>query len=56
MVTMASTTLVDRNEWTHFFDQLAKDHEGDLVTIELLDSNHSDLRDAELLPVRSGHL
>jgi hypothetical protein len=42
--------VVDRNEWRQFFDQLSKDREGDLVTIELLDSSHSDRREAELLP------
>jgi hypothetical protein len=49
-MTMAQTSIIDRAEWMPFFEQLTKDHDGELVTIERLDSEYGDQVAAERLP------
>jgi hypothetical protein len=50
MVTMAESSALDRGEWTARLDQLTKNHEGERVSIELLDPTYGDLNEAERLP------
>jgi threonine dehydrogenase-like Zn-dependent dehydrogenase len=50
MTTMADTSTVDRSEWAKALDRLTREHEGHLVTIELLDPTYGDLSEAERLP------
>jgi hypothetical protein len=50
---MTETMTVDRNRWEQFFDQLSKDHAGDLVTVELLDQDLGDQLEGERLPFTS---
>jgi len=47
---MADTPTVDRSEWVTLLDRLTKEHEGELVSIELLDPTYGDLHEAERLP------
>jgi hypothetical protein len=47
---MTDTSTVDRSQWATLLDRLTKEHEGELVTIELLDPTYGDLREAERLP------
>jgi len=46
----ADRTVVDRERWESALDQLTKDHEGEEITIELLDPTYGDLREAERMP------
>jgi len=50
MVTVTEITTADKTEWAPLLDRLTKDHEGDLITIELLDPTYGDLHEAERLP------
>jgi hypothetical protein len=50
MSTMADTPKADHAEWTDLLDQLTEKHEGQFVTIELLDSKYGDQHEAEHLP------
>jgi uncharacterized protein DUF5335 len=50
MVTMADTSTIDRKEWTHLFDRLSIEHEGELVTVEVLDPTVGHQHEAEALP------
>jgi len=50
VVTVTDISTVDRADWAPLLDKLTKDHEGDLVTIELLDPTYGDLYEAERLP------
>ena len=47
---MAETVTLDRSEWTSTLDLLTKDHEGEQVTIELLDMSFGDQHEVERLP------
>ena len=40
---MADTPTVDRSEWVTLLDRLTKEHEGELVSIELLDPTYGDV-------------
>jgi hypothetical protein len=40
----------DRSEWAGAFDRLTKEHEGQYLTIELLDPEYGDQHEAERLP------
>jgi hypothetical protein len=50
MVTMAQSSTLDRGEWTARLDQLTKNHQGELASIELLDPTYGDLDEAERMP------
>jgi hypothetical protein len=50
MVTMVETTTVERGEWDRTLAQLTKDHEGEHVTIEIVDPSLGDQPEAERLP------
>ena len=43
-------TVVDRERWESTLDQLTEEHEGEEITIELLDLPYGDLREAERMP------
>jgi len=47
---MADTATTNRGEWARLLDDLTKEHEGDYVTIELLDPTYGDQYEAERLP------
>ena len=47
---MADTPKADHTEWTDRLDRLTKEHEGQPVTIELLDPEYGDQHEAERLP------
>ena len=47
---MADTSKADRGEWEGLLDGLTKEHEGQHVTIELLDPEYGDQHEAERLP------
>ena len=47
---MTEISTADRTEWATLLNRLTKDHEGELITIELLDPTYGDLREAERLP------
>ncbi len=47
---MAETVTLDRGEWASALETLTKDHEGELVTIELLDMSFGDQHEVERLP------
>ncbi len=47
---MTDTSVIDRDEWSRFFDVLTKDHEGDLVTLEVLSREWGDQHEVERLP------
>lgn len=47
---MAETATVDRSEWAAVLDRVTKRHQGELVTIELLDPTYGDMHEAERLP------
>ncbi|HEY4396784.1 MAG TPA: DUF5335 family protein [Acidimicrobiia bacterium] len=39
-----------RQDWREFFDMVTKDHEGDAVTVEIVDAEYGDQFEAEKLP------
>lgn len=45
--------VADRTEWARLLDRLSREHEGELVTIELLDQTYGDQYEAEHLPFTS---
>ncbi len=47
---MTDTSARDRSAWRDELDRLTKNHEGQWVTIELLDPTLGDLEEAERLP------
>jgi hypothetical protein len=47
---MADTTTLNRSEWKNALDQLTVDHDGELVTIEVLDPLVGHQHEAERLP------
>jgi hypothetical protein len=47
---MAVSAMLDRTEWKSALDQLTDDHEGERVTIELLDPAVGHQHEAEQLP------
>jgi hypothetical protein len=47
---MAETVTLDRNEWTSALDRLTEDHDGEKLTIELLDMSFGDQHEVERLP------
>jgi hypothetical protein len=50
MSTMADTPKAGRAEWAALLGRLTKEHEGRLITIELLDPEYGDQHEAERLP------
>jgi hypothetical protein len=50
MVTMTDTAAVDHSQWVSVMDQLTKDHEGEYVTIEVMDPTYGDNTEAERMP------
>lgn len=47
---MTEISSTRRSEWAALLDRLTRNHEGDQVTIELLDPTYGDLHEAERLP------
>jgi acetamidase/formamidase len=47
---MTETTTIDRNQWVDQLDSVTRDHEGDDVTIEVLDSEWGDAHEAQRMP------
>jgi hypothetical protein len=47
---MTDTSTTDRSQWTYTLDRLTSDHEGDLVVIEVLDTEFGDNEQAERVP------
>jgi hypothetical protein len=50
MVTMTGAATVDHSEWTSLLDRLTREHEGEYVTIEILDPALGDNPEVEKLP------
>jgi hypothetical protein len=50
MDVMTGTSTVDRSQWTSALDQLTREHEGEEVTIEVLDPTYGDNAEAEHMP------
>jgi hypothetical protein len=50
VILMTESTVVGRSEWMRFFDDLTKDHEGQLISIERLDPTFGDLDEGERMP------
>ena len=50
MITMGDASRTDHGEWAHLLDRLTKEHEGQQVTIEVLDPTYGDQHEAERLP------
>jgi hypothetical protein len=50
MSTMADTSITDRGKWEVLFDLLTKEHEGEFITIELLDPEFGAQHQVERLP------
>jgi hypothetical protein len=44
---MTETMTVNRTQWADRLDAVTRDHEGDEVTIEVLDMDEGDLHEAE---------
>jgi hypothetical protein len=47
---MSDTMAIDRSKWAEQLDAVTRDHEGDEVTIEVLDMDWGDLHEAERMP------
>jgi hypothetical protein len=47
---MTGTSTVDRSQWTSALDQLTREHEGEEVTIEIIDPTYGDNPEVEHLP------
>jgi hypothetical protein len=47
---MTEATVIDHSRWEQFFNQLSKDHEGDLIRLELLDQTYGDQVAGEDIP------
>src|SRR4030088_2000232 len=47
---MASTTTLDRDQWQSALDQLTADHDGEQVTIEVLDPSVGYQHEADRMP------
>jgi hypothetical protein len=50
MVTMTEISTTDKGQWTALLEQLTKDHDGTILTIEVLDATYGDLEEAQWLP------
>jgi hypothetical protein len=50
MITVTEISTADKVEWAPLLDTLTKEHDGDLITIEVLDPTYGDLHEAEGLP------
>ncbi|MBW8087986.1 MULTISPECIES: DUF5335 family protein [Streptomyces] len=50
---MAGSTTLDRGEWRTTLDQITHEHQGELVTIEVLDPSAGHQYEAERLPFSS---
>jgi acetamidase/formamidase len=48
---MTDTMTIDRSQWAEQLDAVTRDHEGDEVTIEVLDMDWGDAREAERMPL-----
>jgi hypothetical protein len=46
----AETSTADRSQWTYPLDRLTSDHEGELVVVEVLDSEFGDNEQAARVP------
>jgi hypothetical protein len=47
---MTNTSTLDRNEWAPRLDELTKEHEGQAISIEVVDPTYGDNREVEKLP------
>jgi hypothetical protein len=47
---MTNTSTLDRNEWAPRLDEFTKEHEGQAITIEVVDPTYGDNREVEKLP------
>jgi hypothetical protein len=47
---MTDTMAIDRSQWAERLDAVTRDHEGDEVTIEVLDKDWGDAHEAERMP------
>jgi hypothetical protein len=47
---MTDTMATDRSQWAEQLDAVTRDHEGDEVTIEVLDKDWGDAHEAERMP------
>jgi acetamidase/formamidase len=47
---MTDTMAIDRSQWAEQLDAVTRDHEGDEVTIEVLDKDWGDVHEAERMP------
>jgi hypothetical protein len=50
VITMTETMTIDRSQWAEQLDAITRDHEGEEVTIEVLDKDWGDLHEAERMP------
>ena len=47
---MTDTMAIDRSQWAEQLDEVTRDHEGDEVTIEVLDKDWGDAHEVEWMP------
>jgi hypothetical protein len=47
---MAETMTIDRSQWVEQLDAVTREHEGDHVTIEVLDKDWGDVHEAQRMP------
>jgi hypothetical protein len=47
---MTDTMAIDRSQWAERLDAVTRDHEGDEVTIEVLDKDWGDAHEVERMP------
>ena len=47
---MGANSTAEHSDWIRLLDQLTGDHEGQFVTIEVLDPTYGDQHEAERLP------
>jgi len=47
---MTNSSAVDRREWAARLDEVTKEHEGQAITIEVLDPTYGDNSEVERLP------
>ena len=47
---MAETMTVDRSQWVEQLDAVTREHEGDEITIEVLDKNWGDALETQRMP------
>jgi acetamidase/formamidase len=47
---MAETMTIDRSQWVEQLDAVTREHEGDEITIEVLDKDWGDAHEAQRMP------